>query len=450
MGTLEIGLLYLSVTLILLFSGMPIAFALGASAIGFMYFFMPPANLQLLAETLYGELDNFTLLTVPLFIIMGAAIGKTRAAVDLYESAYRWMYKLPGALGVANILGCTIFSALCGSSPATCAAIGGMGIPEMRRRGYSDALATGLIAAGGTLGILIPPSITLIIYGLITEQSIGKLFLAGVIPGLLLAALFAVYVVFRARKELKLARLAAESGAASSGIPAPAIKVEHYSWRDRLEVLPRLFPFVLLIGVIMYAMYGGIGTPSEIAGVGAFGALLLVALLYKCYRWADIRAIFLGAAKESCMIMMIVAMAFLFTYVMSYLRITQSTAEWLAAMEMSKWAYLFWVNVLLLVLGCFLPPVAIILMVTPVIMPGIIANGFDPIWFGIVLTINMELGLITPPVGLNLFVIKGIAPDVHNRDMLKGILPFIWIMIGYIALLAIFPEIVLYLPNQVG
>lgn len=447
MGTMEIGLLYLTVTLILLFSGMPIAFALGASALGFMYFFMPIMNLELLAETLYGELDNFTLLTIPLFIIMGAAIGKTRAAVDLYESAYRWMHKMPGSLGVANVIGCTVFAALCGSSPATCAAIGGMGIPEMRKRGYSDALATGLIAAGGTLGILIPPSITLIIYGLITEQSIGKLFLAGIIPGLLLAFFFAAYVVYKASKEIKLANAELAAG---KGETYKAPVAESYSWRERFEVLPRLLPFVALIAIIMYAMYGGIGTPSEIAGIGAFGAMLLVVLVYKCYRWMDVRAIFLGAAKESCMIMMIIAMAFLFTYVMSYLRITQSAAEWLAALEMSKWAYLFWVNVLLLVLGCFLPPVAIILMVTPVILPGIIANGFDPIWFGIVLTINMELGLITPPVGLNLFVIKGISPDIRNSEILKGVVPFILIMMAFIALLAVFPEIVTYLPNKIG
>jgi C4-dicarboxylate transporter DctM subunit len=450
MGPLEIGLLYVAVTLVLLFSGMPIAFALGATALGFMYFFMPHMNLEIVAETLYGELDNFTLLTIPLFIIMGAAIGKTRAAVDLYESAYRWMYKLPGALGVANIAGCTVFAALCGSSPATCAAIGGMGIPEMRKRGYSPALASGLIAAGGTLGILIPPSITLIIYGLITEQSIGKLFLAGVIPGLLLAFFFSVYVVYRVKKDTRLQAVASANSAAASGIAAPAIQAEYYSWKERLEVLPRLMPFVLLIGFIMFAMYGGLGTPSEIAGVGAFGAMLLVAVLYKCYRWVDIRAIFLGTAKESCMIMMIIAMAFLFTYVMSYLRITQSAAEWMAALQMSKWVYLFWVNVLLLVMGCFLPPVAIILMVTPVIMPGIISNGFDPIWFGIVLTINMELGLITPPVGLNLFVINGIAPDISPRDIVKGVLPFIYIMIADIALLAVFPEIVMFLPNMLG
>lgn len=442
MGVLEIGLLYMVVTLVLLFSGMPIAFALGASALLFMFFFMPATNLDLVAETLYVELDNFTLLTIPLFILMGAAIGKTRAAVDLYESAYRWLYKIPGSLGVANVAGCTIFAALCGSSPATCAAIGGMGIPEMRKRGYSAALASGLIAAGGTLGILIPPSITLIIYGIIAEQSIGELFIAGIIPGLLLAFFFALWVVYKYIQERK--HVLPGGGGVHA---AQLLKEEKFTWRQRLESLPRLLPFLILIAVIMISMYGGFGTPSEVAGVGALGALILVAALYQTYHWRDVKVILAGTARESCMIMMIIAMAFLFTYVMSYLRISQSAAEWLVGLEMSKWAYLFWVNILLLVLGCFLPPVAIILMVTPVILPGIIANGFDPIWFGIVLTINMELGLITPPVGLNLFVIKGIAPDIPFGEIGRGILPFIIIMCLYIVLLAVFPEIVMWLPD---
>lgn len=443
MGVLEIGLLYTAFTLLLLFSGMPIAFALGSSALTFMFLFMPTNNLGMIAETIFGELDNFTLLTIPLFILMGAAIGKTRASVDLYESAYRWLYKVPGSLGVANVAGCTIFSALCGSSPATCAAIGGIGIPEMRKRGYSSGLAAGLIAAGGTLGILIPPSITLIIYGVIAEQSIGKLFVAGIIPGLLLAVLFACWVVVQFLRERKQA-LAGHG----HDMSAELLKEESFTWAERFESLPRLLPFLILIGMIMFAMYGGLGTPSEVAGLGAFGAMILVALLYGCYRWKDIKVILLGSARESCMIMMIMAMAFLFTYVMSYLRISQSAAEWLIGLEMSKWALLFWVNVLLLGLGFFLPPVAIILMITPVILPAILAAGFDPIWFGIILTINMELGLITPPVGLNLFVIKGIAPDISFGEIAKGILPFIVIMCLYIVLLAVFPEIVTALPNM--
>ncbi|CAG0941281.1 partial C4-dicarboxylate TRAP transporter large permease protein DctM, partial [Gammaproteobacteria bacterium] len=316
MGVLEIGLLYLGAALLLLFSGMPIAFALGGVALAFMFFFMPSSNLENIAETLYSELNNFTLLTIPLFILMGAAIGKTRAAADLYEAAHRWLYKLPGSLGVANVFGCSVFAAMCGSSPATCAAMGGMGIPEMRKRGYSEELATGLIAAGGTLGILIPPSLTLIIYGIITEQSIGKLFIAGVIPGILLAVIFALWVMFAAWREKQAAR----AGRAASEL----LKAEFFTWRQRLETLPRLLPFVVLIAVVMVALYDGWGTPSEVAGVGAAGSLLLVTAIYGVWRWRDLKEILLGTARESCMIMMIIAMAFLFTYVMSYLHITQS------------------------------------------------------------------------------------------------------------------------------
>ena len=443
MDVFSIGVLYIGSALLLLLSGIPIAFALGGVAVTFMFLFLPASNIQIIAETIYGELNNFTLLAIPLFILMGSAVGKTRAAVDLYESMHRWFYRLPGGLGVANVAGCSIFAAMCGSSPATCAAIGGMGIPEMRRRGYSPALASGLIAAGGTLGILIPPSITLIIYGIIVEQSIGKLFLAGVIPGFLLASWFAAWVVIAFLREKRRAQ-AGQGGELAKEM----LREENFTWRERLKTLPRLLPFLALIVLVMVALYGGFATPSEVAAVGAFGAMALVAIVYRTYRWKDIKGILAGTARESCMIMMIIAMAFLFTYVMSYLHISQSATEWLVGLKMSKWAYLFWVNVLLLVLGCFLPPVAIILMVTPVIMPGILAHGFNPIWFGIVMTINMEMGLITPPVGLNLFVINGIAPDIPFREIMWGVLPFIAIMAIYIVLLAVFPNIVMWLPDR--
>lgn len=442
MGVFGMGLSYIAATFVLLFSGMPIAFALGSVAIIFMFIFMPASNIQMVAQTLFSELDNFTLLAIPLFILMGAAIGKTRAAEDLYGSAHRWMNRLPGGLGVANVVGCSIFAAMCGSSPATCAAIGGMGIPEMRKRGYSPGLAAGLIAAGGTLGILIPPSVTLIIYGVIAEQSIGKLFIAGIIPGILLSLLFAGWVVISYLRECKVAA-AGQGGELAQEL----LKKEEFSWRQRLETLPRLLPFLLLIVLIMVAMYGGFATPSEVAGVGALAALVMVVLVYRIHRWEDVKEILGGTIRESCMIMMIIAMAFLFTYVMSYLHITQSAAEWMVGIEMSKWVFLFWVNILLLVLGFFLPPVAIILMVTPVVLPGMLAHGFDPIWFGIVLTINMELGLITPPVGLNLFVINGISPDITFHQVTRGVLPFIAIMSLFIVLLAVFPDLVMWLPN---
>jgi len=440
MSTFQIGVLYIGAAFLLFFSGMPIAFALGSVALLFMFLFMPPANIAMIAQTFYGELNNFTLLAIPLFILMGAAIGKTRAAVDLYESTHRWLYRLPGGLGVANVTGCAIFAAMCGSSPATCAAIGGMGIPAMRQRGYPPGLAAGLIAAGGTLGILIPPSVTLIIYGIITEQSIGRLFLAGVVPGVMLAGLFALWVIYAS--VLQKRRVLAGTDTTQ------ALVEERFSWRQRFETIPRLLPFVLLIFVVMVALYGGWATPSEVAGVGALGALIMVVLVYRVYRWREFKDILSGAARESCMIMMIIATAFLFTYVMSYLHITQSATEWVVSLPLSKWEYLFWVNVLLVVLGFFLPPVAIILMVTPVIVPGLEAHGFDLVWYGIVMTILLEMGLIHPPVGLNLFVINGIAPDITLKQIIYGVIPFIIIMLFAIVLLAIFPQIVMWLPDH--
>lgn len=443
MSVLQIGLLYGAATFLLLFSGMPIAFAVGTVALAFMFFFMPGAQIQIVAETIYSELNSFTLLTIPLFILMGAAIGKSRAGGDLYNSLNRWLYKVPGGLGLANTLACSVFAAMCGSSPATCSAIGSSGIPEMRKRGYSAQLASGLIAAGGTLGILIPPSLTLILYGLATEQSIGRLFMAGVGPGILLTVLFAMWVMYKSWGEKK----EAHAGGGHAGA-AELLKVEHYSWSDRLETLPRLAPFLLLILLVMVALYGGWATPSEVAGIGAFGALLMVMAIYGCWRWSDLKVILSGTARESSMIMLIIAMSFLYTYVMSYLHVTQSVAEWLVSLHMGKWEFFFWANILLIVLGFFLPPVAIILMVTPIILPALKALGIDLIWFGVIMTILMEMGLIHPPVGLNLFVINGIAPDIPLKDIIWGVVPFLLLMVLGILLLCFFPEIALWLPNQ--
>ncbi|HXU65903.1 MAG TPA: TRAP transporter large permease [Casimicrobiaceae bacterium] len=437
----EIGILFVAIALILLLSGMPVAFALGAVSVTFMLVFMPSANIGDLAETIYQGMDNFTLLAIPLFILMGDAVGKTGAAADLYESAYRWLYKLPGGLGIANIVGCSIFAAMCGSSTATAAAIGSMGIPEMRKRGYTGGLAGGLVAAGGTLGILIPPSITFILYGIVVEQSIGRLFIAGIVPGVLLALLFALWVAYKSHRTTR--RSAART---STSANKEALR-EHYTTRERIRALPRLLPFLVIITIVMVTLYGGFATPSEVAGVGALATLVVVAVVYRCYRWSDVKPILLGTARESSMIMMIIAMAFLFTYVMSYLHITQEATQWLVSLAMSKWEYLFWMDILVLLLGFFLPPVAIILMITPVIMPGLLAHGFDPVWFGVNMTIVMETGLIHPPVGLNLFVIQGIAPDISLKELVLGVLPFIVIILLFVVALSLFPAHALWLPN---
>ncbi|HNT37552.1 MAG TPA: TRAP transporter large permease [Rubrivivax sp.] len=433
MSPLAIGLLIFAVTTAMLVTGMPIAFALGAVSLVFMFVFDGWESVHFVPETIFGGLNDFTLVSLPMFIVMGAAVAGSRAGSDLYEALSRWLHKVPGSLVVSNLGACALFSALSGSSPATCAAIGKMGIPEMRKRGYDADLATGAIAAGGTLGILIPPSITMILYGIASETSIGRLFVAGILPGLLLVALFMAWAIFLSWKRgTKL--------------------VDHgriYSWRERLELLPRLLPFIAVIAGVVYALYGGIATPSEAAGVGAMLCLVMVIVIYRVWRPSALWAILRDSLRESVMLMMIIGTSILFGYMMSSLLVTQTVAESIASMQVNRWVVMAAINVMLLVAGCFLPPAAIILMTTPILMPVITAAGFDPIWFGVILTINMELGLITPPVGLNLFVINGIVPDVRLPTILRGAFPFMLCMVVAILILCVFPEIATWLPSKV-
>src|SRR6202035_4899783 len=243
MSPLSLGVLYGVVTLIVMFSGMPIAFALGTVATGFMYFFMPAASLDTITQNVYEEMASITLLSIPLFILKGAAIGRSRAGSDLYSALHVWLHRVPGGLGVANVFACALFAAMAGSSPATCSAIGSAGIPEMRKRGYSPGFAAGIIAAGGTLGILLPPSITMILYADAAEQSLGRLFLAGIGPGLLLVALFSLYAAFRFRKEYRAAHAAYEQ----HGKRSAYLDEQIFTLRQKVEMLPRVLPFVILL-----------------------------------------------------------------------------------------------------------------------------------------------------------------------------------------------------------
>ncbi|HUF56830.1 MAG TPA: TRAP transporter large permease [Thermohalobaculum sp.] len=431
MSELDIGLLVAAVTIVLLLLGVPVAFALGLVGIGFLVVFDGWFAAEFMAQQLFESLDSFALLSIPMFILMGGVIASSRAGPDLYEALDRWLYKVPGGLMASNLGACALFAALSGSSPATCAAIGKLGIPEMRKRGYPAGLACGSIAAGGTLGILIPPSITLIVYGIATETSIGRLFMAGIIPGIMLVLMFIAYSIVAARiwgHEVRDPNLA-------------------YTLREKLEVLPRVGPFLGVVIAVLYVLYGGIATPSEAAGVGAFLCLLLVMVIYGLWRFRDLWPIFRDSMREAVMILLIIAAAEIFSYMMSYLFITQTLAQSVAAMEVSRWVMMGYINLFLLVAGFFLPPVAVILMTAPTLLPIITSLGFDPIWFAIILTINMEIGLITPPVGLNLYVINSIAPDVRLPTILKGTIPFFLLMVLAIVLLSIFPGLALWLPN---
>src|SRR5579864_9405368 len=445
MTTAATGLLYGAATLLAMFAGMPIAFALGAVATVFMIFFMPAASVDTITQNVYEEMASITLLSIPLFILKGSAIGRSRAGQDLYGALHAWMHRIPGGLGIANVFACALFAAMAGSSPATCSAIGSAGIPEMRKRGYSGGFAAGIIAAGGTLGILLPPSITMILFAVASEKSLGRLFLAGIGPGLLLVSLFGVYAVMRFRKEYAAASAAYDK----SGVESAILVHDEFTMAERFSSLPRVLPFVILLIGVMVALYGGYATPSETAGLGGVLALRLIALVYGIWRPRQLKPILSSALKESTMLMFIIGMSLLYSYVMSYLHISQSAAQGIVELHLSRWALLAAIVVFVVMLGFFLPPVSIILMTAPIILPPLKAAGFDLIWFGVIMTIVMEMGLIHPPVGLNLFVIKNIAPDIPLSTVMWGALPFVFLMAVAVLVICVFPEIALLLPQLI-
>jgi len=426
------GLLIIYCIFILLGTGMPIAFALGLAAFAALFLQSGVDIFYVLGDTMFSGIANLAYVSIPMFVLMGAAVASSPAGSDLYTALDRWLNRIPGGLVLSNIGACAIFSGMTGSSPATCAAIGKMGIPEMLKRGYPASVATGSIAAGGTLGILIPPSVTLIVYGIATETSIGRLFMAGVVPGIMLTVMFMIWAIIDCKRK-------------GYEFDARAVR---YTIKERLAGLPRILPFLVIIAGTLYVLYGGIATPSEAAGAGALLTLLVVVIAYRLFRFRPVANIFGSAMRESVMIMMIMAAAELFAFALSSLFITQTVATVIADMEVNRWVLMVIINVFLLVCGMFLPPVAVIVMTAPMLFPIVTQAGFDPYWFAIVLTINMEVGLITPPIGLNLFVINAIAPTIKTKDILWGALPYVLVMFLAILILCIFPEIATWLPNQ--
>lgn len=433
MSPAQSGFILIAGLCLLLITGMPIAFALGLAAVLGLFLSMGLDSVYVLAETMFAGIGNLAYVAIPMFVIMGALVAGTPAGSELYRSLDRWLYKVPGGLVLSNIGACAIFSGMTGSSPATCAAIGKLGIPEMTQRGYPSSVAAGSIAAGGTLGILIPPSVTMIVYGIATQTSIGRLFLAGVVPGIMLTVMFMAWAIIDAKRK---------------GFRFQPTEISH-GWRARLESLPRILPLLLIIAGMMYVLYGGVATPSEAAGAGAMLTLIVVLLAYRTIRLRSYGPVFASAMRESVMIMMIMAAAELFAFALSSLYITQSLAEVIATLEINRWALMGLINVFLLVAGMFLPPVAVIVMSAPLLFPIVVHAGFDPYWFAVVLTINMEIGLITPPVGLNLFVINSIAPDIPTKEILWGSLPYVLVMMLAIVILCVFPGIVTFLPDMI-
>lgn len=412
---------------ILLLLSVPVAFSLALTGMAGMFFlldgFAAFSQVPLIA---YKTLDEFVLSAIPLYILMSQILLAGKVGSDLYDVAGKWLRHLPGGLGITTIMACALFSAISGSSVATAVTIGAVAIPEMLSRGYDKKLVYGTLAAGGTLGILIPPSIPMILYGSITGESVGELFISGIVPGVLLTCFFMLLMLFKARNMPR---------------QQPA------TWSERVEALRRssfgLFLPVLIVGGI----YTGIFTPTEAAAVGTVYSLFITFFVYKSLTVKELPAVLMDSVKTTTMIFAIMIGAILFGHVLTILQLPQKMTEIIAQADVNRWLIFVAINVLLLFLGCILETVSIILITLPILYPLIMSLGFDPIWFNVVLLVNMELALITPPVGMNLFVIKGLGDDIKLNDIVAGVLPFGIIMVLFIILLAIFPEIATWLPK---
>lgn len=413
--------------LVLLFSGLPVAFALGVSGIvGMVLFLGGEGALAQLPIIGYKSLDDFVLTAVPMYILMSQILLTGKVGNDLFELANKWLRHLPGGLGVATVIACAIFAAITGSSVACAVTIGSIAIPEMLSRGYSRHLVLGTVAAGGTLGILIPPSIPMILYGAITDESIGKLFMSGVVPGVLLTLMFISIVVYSSRN-LPMQQAA--------------------SWDERITALKKSFWGLMLPVIVVGGIYTGAFTPTEAAGVGTVYSLFITFFVYRTLGLKDMPEILRDTIQTSCMIFAIMIGASLFGFVLTILNAPQALTEYVAGLDMGRWAVFIAINILLLFLGCILESISIIFITLPILFPLIMRMGFDPIWFNVVMLLNLELALITPPVGMNLFVLQGISPDSKMTDIIKGVVPFGIAMALEILVLCFFPEIATWLPS---
>lgn len=422
-------ILIFGVLLLLLFTGLPVFISLSVLSIGLLL--ITGQSLSLVPLSMYASTENFVLLAIPLFMLMAHIMTKGGVGDDLFDFVHVWLKHLPGGLAVTTIVTCAVFAAISGSSAATAATIGIAAIPAMTRYKYEKFFVLGLVAAGGTLGILIPPSGPMIIYGAVTDTSVGKLFMAGIIPGVVITAIFLAYCRFYAsrRPELKA--------------EAPA------TWAERWKATKQAALSLIMPPVIIGGIYVGIFTPTEAAGIGAAMAFIICFLIYRRLGIRDIVPIFKDTMKTTTMIFMIIGAAILFGQVLTINQIPQKIVHLAIELNLSKWTFLIFVNLLLLFLGCFLEVVSTILIVVPILFPIVVSLGIDPVWFGIIFTINMEIALLTPPVGMNLYVVQGIAESTL-RTVVKGVWPFLLLLVLGLILVMTIPDLSLWLTRFVG
>ena len=430
MSDFAITALLIGSLFLILGSGVWIGLTLsGVAWIGMQLFSSRPAG-DAMAVTIWGSASSWTLTALPLFIWMGEILFRTRLSQDMFKGLAPWMQALPGRLLHVNVVGCAIFAAVSGSSAATCATIGKMSLPELTRRGYPEIMSIGSLAGAGTLGLLIPPSIIMIVYGVTADVSISQLFIGGVIPGILLALIFSLYI-------------AGWSLMYADKIPAPDAPMR---FKEKLYESRNLIPVVLLIAAVLGSIYSGIATATEAAGLGVVGSLVLSAL-QGSLSWSTFKESLLGGTRLYCMIALILAGAAFLTLSMGYIGLPRHLAEWIASLGLSQFELIMALTAFYVVLGCFLDGISMVVLTMGVIMPTVHKAGIDPLWFGIFIVIVVEMAQVTPPVGFNLFVMQGMT----RRSIVyiaRAAFPFFLLMVGMVVLLYAFPEIVTFLPRH--
>jgi tripartite ATP-independent transporter DctM subunit len=383
-----------------------------------------------MAVTIWGSSSSWTLTALPLFIWMGEILFRTRLSQDMFKGLAPWMQRLPGRLLHTNVVGCAIFAAVSGSSAATCATIGKMSLPELAKRGYPDDMAVGSLAGAGTLGLLIPPSIIMIVYGVTADVSISQLFIGGVIPGIVLAGIFSLYIALWSLKNAAL-------------IPPPDAPM---TFAEKLRESRSLIPVVILIACVLGSIYAGIATATEAAGIGVLGALLISAA-QGSMNWATFRDSLMGGTRLYCMIALILAGAAFLTLSMGYIGLPRHLAEWIATLGLSQFGLILMLTAFYVVLGCFLDGISMVVLTMGVIMPTVQKAGIDPLWFGIFIVIVVEMAQVTPPVGFNLFVLQGMTRR-EIGSIASAAFPFFLLMVLMVVLLYVFPQLVTFLPEQ--
>ncbi len=430
MTPVEVGILGCILLLILLMSSMPVAFAMAAVGFfGFAIVVSPQAALSLITTDLYETFSSYSLTVIPLFVLMGQISFHAGISKRLFNTAYHWLGPLPGGLAMATVGACTAFGAICGSGPATAATMASVALPEMRRYKYDMELASGAVAAGGSLGMLIPPSVVFIVYAIMTEQSIGALFIAGIIPGLMIAALFCltIYITCKLRPE--------------QGPVGPSV-----GWGVKFRSLSGVAETLILFVLVMGGMFLGYFTPTEAAAIGAAGSLAIALVKRQITIKVLVRSL-QETIRTSCMVMIIVAGAVMFGHFLAVTRIPFALAEWLSGLPLPSSMIMGFIILFYLLSGCFVDALALVLLTIPIFYPVVTGLGFDPIWFGVIVVVVTQMGVISPPVGVNAYVVSGIERDIPLQTVFKGALPFLGALIVAALILLAFPGLTLFLPN---